>query len=448
MLAEVYDQDGDGTVDNAEAVGGVTLAGLSQVGHTHSIALNDLADVVVPTPADGDVLTWSEDTSEWVAQLGNSGSAAGISAGPSWEVDGTLEAIVSAGVPWVSPDTLTIKAVYIACEDKGPAGSTIVDVNKNGTTIFSAPTDRPTLAWNAANSWAKSADPGITAVAEGDILTFDIDSAGAGAEGLRVFVKAEGPGGVITFLGLADTPNSFTGSGGKVTRVKSTEDKLEFVEMPGVDSGLLADRPASAIENSLWLPTNGVGPAVYTGGAWLNFGLLLKRKPVVYADFTWVNQGGASVNEANGSLYLAIPAVGGDQLRILKKAAPDLFGTNYHQAGIGWRQSSDGKLVTLGVAAQDYGTLRVLKWNSASSYNGSYTNPNIAYGVALAPLWLRIADTGVNRVCSWSLDGTNFLQIHSVGRTDFMTGNEVLMYGETNNGTWPAGATYLSWEEN
>jgi len=42
-------------------------------------------------------------------------------------------------------------------------------------------------------------------------------------------VNPDGPDGVSTFIALTDTPNDYTGQGGKVLSVNSGEDGLEFV---------------------------------------------------------------------------------------------------------------------------------------------------------------------------------------------------------------------------
>lgn len=36
----------------------------------------------------------------------------------------------------------------------------------------------------------------------------------------------------LTFISLTDTPNSYTGAGGKIVAVKSSVDGLEFIDAP------------------------------------------------------------------------------------------------------------------------------------------------------------------------------------------------------------------------
>ena len=49
-------------------------------------------------------------------------------------------------------------------------------------------------------------------------------------------------------------------------------------------------------------------------------------------------------------------------------------------------------------------------------------------------LWIQIADDGSNRTTSISIDGLNFVQTHSVSRTDFLTGDQ-LVFGIDSNGS-------------
>lgn len=71
--------------------------------------------------------------------------------------------------------------------DTAPVGSTfIVDVNKNGTTIFSTQGNRPTIA--AAGNNSTTTAPDVTAVAAGDRLSIDVDQIGSGTAGSDLYV--------------------------------------------------------------------------------------------------------------------------------------------------------------------------------------------------------------------------------------------------------------------
>lgn len=80
--------------------------------------------------------------------------------------------------------TVTAVRAYL---DTAPTGSTfIVDVNKNGTTLFTTQASRPTVAisGNASTTTA----PDVTTVAAGDRLTFDIDQIGSSVAGSDLYV--------------------------------------------------------------------------------------------------------------------------------------------------------------------------------------------------------------------------------------------------------------------
>lgn len=85
--------------------------------------------------------------------------------------------------------TYTIKQVRIMV-GTAPTGATlIVDVNKNGTTIFTTQANRPTIA--ISGNAAVSGAPQVTALAAGDYITVDIDQVGSTVAGSNLTVLIE-----------------------------------------------------------------------------------------------------------------------------------------------------------------------------------------------------------------------------------------------------------------
>jgi len=210
---------GDGTDINSVPVSQdatLTNAGAVTVTGIQARAVNAAA------PADGQVYAWVDAVSEWQPQDPGGGGGA-----PVFRVDGTLTATTKVNEAYVSTGTAEIGTVYIHCGTQGTAGSTIVDVNKNGVTIFTVQANRPTLAWNDADGVAKSGDPDVTTLAENDVLTVDIDQVATGAEDLSVVISM-GALGSYTFLNLTDTPGAYAGEGGKRVAINAAEDALEF----------------------------------------------------------------------------------------------------------------------------------------------------------------------------------------------------------------------------
>jgi hypothetical protein len=158
---------------------------------------------------------------------------------------------------------------------------------------------------------------------------------------------------------------------------------------------------------------------------------------------TWtaLNQGGGSYSEDTTNKRLTISEDGDGSLDIRGWHTPIPAGgapytvTLYIQSVVpliaalgflvGWRQSSDGKIAAL--RAIYNGTLTAMdirsdKFNSATALSANYTNSP----VDKLPRWIRLADNGTNRIISYSPDGIVFSTLHTVGRTDFLTGDQIV----------------------
>ena len=133
----------------------------------------------------------SDGAAVWLP-VGSSGGSPVI-----FSVNGSLAVLASASVPYLVTQDLTIESWYIYCEDNGSASSTIVDVNKNGTTVFTTQSNRPTLAHNDSDNWAISGTPEVTTFTEGDVISIDIDQIATGAKNMLIvgFVSIASGGG-------------------------------------------------------------------------------------------------------------------------------------------------------------------------------------------------------------------------------------------------------------
>jgi len=105
-----------------------------------------------------------------------------------WTISGTLSVGTELGGVWIVPRSLTMEKAYIYCKNTGTADSTIVDINKNGVTIFTTQANRPTLAFDDADKKAESGTLDVTDIVEGDIVSIDIDQIAVGAEDLSVIL--------------------------------------------------------------------------------------------------------------------------------------------------------------------------------------------------------------------------------------------------------------------
>lgn len=100
-----------------------------------------------------------------------------------WMLDGALAAASGAGLTFTIPQDGYLGRVYVNVEGSGSSGNTVVDVHRNGTTVFGS--SKPTIPYTSTSANALLS----TSVSSGDKLTLDIDSAAVGAERLTVQVE-------------------------------------------------------------------------------------------------------------------------------------------------------------------------------------------------------------------------------------------------------------------
>jgi hypothetical protein len=98
----------------------------------------------------------------------------------------------AAKVPNITGRTLALIAVRVDVATAPTGSALVVDVNKNGTTIFTTQANRPQVA--ASAFFASSGTPDVTSWAAGDTLSVDIDQVGSTIAGasMTVTIIAEG----------------------------------------------------------------------------------------------------------------------------------------------------------------------------------------------------------------------------------------------------------------
>lgn len=90
-------------------------------------------------------------------------------------------------VPFEAWATLTIKEVRLKVKTAPTGAAIIVDVNKNGTTIFTEQANRPQIATGETEGNTITID--VTSLAKGDDITFDIDQVGSTTAGDSLVVE-------------------------------------------------------------------------------------------------------------------------------------------------------------------------------------------------------------------------------------------------------------------
>lgn len=223
-----------------------------------------------------------------------------------------------------------------------------------------------------------------------------------------------------------------------------------------VSRGAYASRPAAGTAGRLYLATDTPILSFDDGSVWHEYSSL---DPIPNDTFpaTWVNQGGASVDTSKGGVYLLVPAGAGFSARMRVKSAPSppytivakivphIHNVDYNSFGVLFRQSSDGKWATLRVFSNggQY-ALWSDKFTDATTYSANYAQTTIPLS---GPIWFKLVDDNTNRIVSWSTNGVFWHQVHSVGRTDFLTADQVGFFAGSENGSWPAAIWVQGWDE-
>lgn len=156
--------------------------------------------------ADSDTVQFYADVSAgYMMQLRNRGSGKGWAVSDDGSVNARIESYFDyvlrvAGTLSVATDVadyllLSRKAIIDevhAHVGTAPTGQAlIVDVNDDGTTIFTTQGNRPQIAASANDDTSGTPDGG-TAVAAGSVITVDVDQVGSGTAGADLYVSIRG----------------------------------------------------------------------------------------------------------------------------------------------------------------------------------------------------------------------------------------------------------------
>jgi len=105
----------------------------------------------------------------------------------SFAVVGALSVGTDKAPTLLAPCTLTIVKVKLVVKTAPSGAAIIVDVNKNGATIFTTQANRPQIA--DGQTTGDSGTPDVTALSEGDKLTIDIDQVGSTTAGADLTIE-------------------------------------------------------------------------------------------------------------------------------------------------------------------------------------------------------------------------------------------------------------------
>lgn len=190
---------------------------------------------------------------------------------------------------------------------------------------------------------------------------------------------------------------------------------------------------------------------------WQSWGPIYALHDPLALSWSWINQGGASVDVSNGGIYILAPASASQSIRARVKAQPTapyvidiawlplIYPADYGLVSLGWRESGSGKLSHI-----RYGWVSGV-WQFAFIHSTGATTDaaavaSITFGRS-APLFVRLQDDSTNHKVFISEDGQHWLLLYSESRTAYLTADQVFFGADSRNGSHDCGVTILSWYE-
>ena len=150
--------------------------------------IDQLQNVSIPTtPTNGQVLTYNSGTGVWYAATpGGGGGSSKFTRG--FGIDGFATVGTNKSLPILIPSAVTIQSIKAYARTAPVGAALLFDINKNGTTIFSTPGDRLSIASGANTSTVGTFS---TSLAANDVLELDIDQVGSSTFGSDITIVIE-----------------------------------------------------------------------------------------------------------------------------------------------------------------------------------------------------------------------------------------------------------------
>lgn len=185
----------------------------------------------------------------------------------------------------ISSGIVTVTQMFHTVDTEGDAATDDLDTINGGSTVnmivIRAANDARTVVvkHNSGNIWLQGkADINMDDLEDGLLLVWD------GTKWFDIAAGGGGGGGSSTWLGLTDTPASFSGQAGKIARVNAAPNALEFAWSPKPDSVFWAflNDYQNNLEDNVWTRVD-LNAEVFDPGG--NFDVANYRYVVPYAGY-------------------------------------------------------------------------------------------------------------------------------------------------------------------
>lgn len=234
-------------------------------------------------------------------------------------------------------------------------------------------------------------------------------------------------------------------------------------------AALASEPSASLVTGDLFFPNNAPFIERYSGSAWQPWGPIFPFTKPVDGDFSWLNQGSASVSTTNGGILLTGVADASESIRARVKAVPTApyvvtikFNANlYSNSGGGFANAgicltdgtnaSTSKILIYGMYLTGAAFSLVVysrKYDNSTTFNSNLID-STEYNYGPSPFnCFRIEDNNTNRILSASADGGfSFITMATEARTTFLTPTHIGFYTNAHGASGAPSMRLLSWEE-
>jgi hypothetical protein len=133
---------------------------------------------------------------------------------------------------------------------------------------------------------------------------------------------------------------------------------------------------------------------------------------------------------------------------LVARVVPFLTGYNNQNCGVAFLDTTTNKFAGFEWSQQSTGSWAIDKWTDGNTKSGNYIGTAQYQG---GWAWVKLIDDNTNRKVYGSMDGSNWILLHSVSRTDFITNgaNAVCFWVNANNSNganvYDAGILIMSW---
>ena len=271
----------------------------------------------------------------------------------------------------------------------------------------------------------------------------------------RVFILSQTPvaSTVLLFLGgvLQNQGTDYTLSSGTITYAvgnapKTTDSQVVYyltsaaVIGGGINVGALASLPGTVTNGSEYRCIDTDYSFVGSSGNWVAFWRGMPVTMPSTSDWTLMydQNTDAVIDSTHGGILISSPTNGITRYAMATPSTPWEYEMGFHtymptgtyqgvEFGFAESISSSGKLCGLLLQTSGNGTeneFMIIKWNSASGYNGSYIDRQVVTDIiyqSIVPRFYRFGDNGTNRYFQVSSDRAYWVTVHTIGHTDFFT---------------------------